>query len=492
MSRQIVVDIVGDSKGFSKATKEATESAGGFGSALQGVAMGAGFAVFNKAMELVGELTTKVMESAAIFREDQASMAELQNTLKNTIPGWNGNMSAIDEYIHSQARLGFSADQVRESLGKMVGVTHDVAEAQRLEALAQDLARAKHIDLATATQAVMKTDEGSMKILKSLGIEVDKHATREQALAAIYDQVKGSAEAYANTSAGKLEAAQAKNTESWVKIGKIVDRLQSAVLPLVAAAFEKIADAVGPLADWIDAHLVPAFMQLYSAFMQLVGPAIKYIQDHFESIKPVLIALAVVVGIVVGVIVVAIAIVVAVVIGLVAVIVWCATNFGHFRDIIGGVFSAIGTSVHNNIVSIQNTLTNLVGFVASLPGRISAAAAGMWNGLWNSFRAMLNMIVGAWNRLSFTVGGGSFMGQKIPSMTLSVPKLPYFHEGGVVPGAPGADVLAVLKAGETVVPANKKGQGGVTVHVTIGTYVGDASTLSKMLAHELRLRGALA
>ncbi len=37
--------------------------------------------------------------------------------------------------------------------------------------------------------------------------------------------------------------------------------------------------------------------------------------------------------------------------------------------------------------------------------------------------------------------------------TINVPNIPKFHNGGVVGGPPGSEMLAVLQAGETVAPA---------------------------------------
>ena len=47
-----------------------------------------------------------------------------------------------------------------------------------------------------------------------------------------------------------------------------------------------------------------------------------------------------------------------------------------------------------------------------------------------------------------------------------------FHDGGVVPGRPGAEVLALLEAGETVTPAGA-GAAGTVVQNFSATYVGD-------------------
>jgi len=47
----------------------------------------------------------------------------------------------------------------------------------------------------------------------------------------------------------------------------------------------------------------------------------------------------------------------------------------------------------------------IVGYFASLPGRISSVTSGMWDGIKNSFRSALDWIISAWNNLSFKIPG---------------------------------------------------------------------------------------
>lgn len=50
---------------------------------------------------------------------------------------------------------------------------------------------------------------------------------------------------------------------------------------------------------------------------------------------------------------------------------------------------------------------------------------------------------------------------------LNLGYLPRLHAGGIVPGAPGSDVLTVLQAGERVTPASGAGSGGNTYNVNV-------------------------
>lgn len=102
-------------------------------------------------------------------------------------------------------------------------------------------------------------------------------------------------------------------------------------------------------------------------------------------------------------------------------------------------------------------------FLKKIPGWLGDAFKSLGNAIFAPFRWAFNKVSDAWNntigRLSWSVPSW------IPGIggnTISVPQLPKFHSGGVVPGAAGSEMLAVLQAGETVIPAGGGGAGRTT------------------------------
>jgi hypothetical protein len=71
-----------------------------------------------------------------------------------------------------------------------------------------DLARYKHIDLGTAATILARGTQGSAKAFKELGITLDTHIPKQQAINKAMDQLQqkigGQAQAYLGTLAGKL------------------------------------------------------------------------------------------------------------------------------------------------------------------------------------------------------------------------------------------------------------------------------------------------
>jgi len=133
---------------------------------------------------------------------------------------------------------------------------------------------------------------------------------------------------------------------------------------------------------------------------------------------------------------------------------------------------------------IKEAAQNTWNWLKQVPGWIGRAFSNVAKVISAPFRAAFNFIADAWNntigRLSWTVPGWV---PWIGGNTISVPRLPKFHSGGVVPGAPGSEMLAVLQAGETVTPAGAGG-GSVTVVVKL-----DSDTLIEGMARGVRRRG---
>ena len=127
------------------------------------------------------------------------------------------------------------------------------------------------------------------------------------------------------------------------------------------------------------------------------------------------------------------------------------TLWPWIRDTWGKIAGAAG-DMKDKIIDGWNAVMD---FVTGLPGKISSAASGMWDGIWNAFKSAINWIIGAWNGLSFgipaidipglgTVGGGTF----------SVPQIPMLADGGIAT----SPTLAMIGEGqqkEAVLPLDR-------------------------------------
>lgn len=452
--RQIVVDIIGDSSKFEKATNAAVTSGSKFSKqAVKGFGLGVGLGVFSLATGAVDALVGSLGDMQQAYKDDQVSVAKLGTALKNNIPNWDGNTDAVEEYAAAQGRLGFQDDEIRDSIGQLIGVTHDLTEAQELNTLAQDLARAKGIDLATATDVITKAHEGNGRALKSLGIDIGNAKTATEFLDAAQKNVKGSAEAWAATSEGKAAVANVRNAESMEKIGKVVDRVATVVLPIAAEAFSLVADvvsnvaeAVGPLIEEIVKELTPAFRTVMAFITGTVIPVLNRVA------QVVLPPLRTIIGVVANAF---------------------KTHIGIMVTVITGAATIIGNIV-NTITGIFN---RLVGFLGGLPTRIGNAVRGMWNGILTAFKSVINAVIRGWNSLKFSLPSIDLgpLG-KVGGFTIGTPNIPYLHKGGIVPGSPGSDVAAILQAGEQVIP---RGEAGRNIVIQVEHFYGSDTDMER-------------
>lgn len=246
-------DIAGQFDNVAKKVTSATGGVTGITGKLKdvgkGMVLGAGIGAFNLLSQGVGLAISKLDEAHQAFLDDQVSAELLAGALQNNIPNWAGNTAGAEAYASAQAKLGFADDEVRASLGQLVGITHDLTAAQELNSLAQDIARAKNIDLAAATDIVTKAAQGQGRGLKGLGIDVTGLTTAEEFLAAAHANVDGASAAWAETNKGKLAVSNVAVGEAMEKVGGIIDQASQVLIPALAGAFVGLVDVLGQVWD---------------------------------------------------------------------------------------------------------------------------------------------------------------------------------------------------------------------------------------------------
>lgn len=135
-------------------------------------------------------------------------------------------------------------------------------------------------------------------------------------------------------------------------------------------------------------------------------------------------------------------------------------------------FSGIPKFVSDHWVLIAGILTGPVGLaiayivdhfgqiesaVRSMPGKISGAASGMFDGIKNAFRSAINSVIGWWNNLSFSLPGIDAGPIHIGGFTLGTPNISYLAAGGIVPARPGGTLAVLAEAGrdEAIIPLDR-------------------------------------
>ena len=111
---------------------------------------------------------------------------------------------------------------------------------------------------------------------------------------------------------------------------------------------------------------------------------------------------------------------------------------------------------------IRDRIDDVVGFVTGLPGRIGDIGRAIADAVVGGLKAAWNAAAGGINDLipnEIGVGIG-------PSIDVPDNPLPILHDGGIVPGRPGEEVLTVLEAGERVL-SRQELAGGMSANAAL-------------------------
>lgn len=328
--------------------------------------------------------------SLKAFSDAQAQMARFDAIVKTLPPGLQQFRDAmIKAGDDALMKFGFDNEEATLSLAKLMQATQDAPMAFEAFQAAIDLARYKNISLEDATQALTIAFMGGGRMLKMFGIEVDDHASKETILAAVMDKVRGQAEANAKTFEGQM-------------------RITMSIL--------------GEFQEALGAQFAPAITFVNEKFHSLIE-SVGGLNEVLTLVRPVLIAVAVILT---GVVVVAVYAAVAAFLAMIGV----GATFIAALAAIGGaialfatvwqigwqgmkdIFVFVWTSIKNFFVGIWNTL-------------ISTVQSAM-----NTIKGYLNGIVDTYNSVKNTIT------QPIKSVVNSVGNfvsnvLP-FASGGIV------------------------------------------------------------
>lgn len=308
----LVVEIRGDTKDLDSALGKSKGGIGGFAGDLGGMAT----KILPIAAAAAGAgLAIRAMADAAA--EDAAQAAKLDAAIAAATGSTADHTAEVEAAIAAGQELAFTDSQTRDALQSLVTSTGDLTAATALMSTAQDVARFAGVDLATASDAVAKANEGQDGALRKLLPGLEKGATATDTIANAQKLAAGQAVAYGKTS---------------------------------QASMDKATDAIGELGETVGAALLPAF----DALLPAIIPVVKSIGTLVTALLPVLIPLVKVLGTVLGVAARALGVVVGWLVRLVdalmGAIKWVGEllgKIGPLKDlgnIVGGIVGGLGVS----------------------------------------------------------------------------------------------------------------------------------------------------
>lgn len=104
---------------------------------------------------------------------------------------------------------------------------------------------------------------------------------------------------------------------------------------------------------------------------------------------------------------------------------------GFIRDRWGLIFGILTGGIAPAIKFIIDHWSSIVRFVRGLPGKITAAARGMWDGIKEAFRGAVDWIIRGWNGIEFKIPGFGIGPVHFGGFTLGLPDIPELATGGI-------------------------------------------------------------
>jgi minor tail protein len=156
--------------------------------------------------------------------------------------------------------------------------------------------------------------------------------------------------------------------------------------------------------------------------------------------------------------------------------------FNNIGQSAQNIFKAMGQAMSGDFAGAVQTIQNNA---VKIPGTAHAVA----DNVQGSFRGATNNIVGWWDRVRAAISQpigvqviASLAQNSLSNIRNAVMRsIPHFHTGGTVPGTTGQETLAVLKAGERVIPPGGQGGGGGPVNVTFVAGPGASKAVAALM-----------
>ena len=241
----LVVGVTGDISGLQKSLGQAGGDVKGFGGIS--LATAAKVTVIGGAVVMAAEALWELGKAADADRTEAKKLAAAIDAAGAATGDWTAQVDAA--IVAGQAKA-FSDSETRAGLQALVTSTGSVTEATTLLATAQDIARLRGVDLATASDAIAKAVQGSDGALRKLIPGLEKGATATDTIANAQKAAAGQADIFADSAeGGAMKTADAMG-ELGETIGEVLlplmDALIPAILPIIAA-FGKLIKAILPV-----------------------------------------------------------------------------------------------------------------------------------------------------------------------------------------------------------------------------------------------------
>jgi hypothetical protein len=271
-TRALTLKLLADVDNFTKNLDKADKDVATFGDKVSefGKKAGLAFAAAGAAaVAYAGKLAIDGVKSAIA---DAAAQEKLALTLKNVTGATDNQISATEDYITKTSLLfGVTDDELRPSLERLARSTGDLTKAQKLQAVAIDVAAGSGKSLEAVTNAMAKAAEGNASSLARLGVGLSsaqlKTMSMDEITAKLADTFENQASTKADTFQGKLNRLTIAFDEGKETVGSY------------------ILDAITPMVTLIVKNVIPAIQDFTSNLGEKLAPVMKVIQPVINGLR---------------------------------------------------------------------------------------------------------------------------------------------------------------------------------------------------------------
>lgn len=276
--------------------KDVGTSSDSLGSSLGAMAGKFELAAAAAATFMAYEIGDFLKDAAQSAIDEGATMAQVAVDVKNAGLSYQQLGPQLDAVAKKNESLGFTNDETSLSMGKLLLATGNYSQALRLNSLAMDLARAKGLDLNSATVLIQEVMAGNTRALKEYGISLDSASTSADALNILQSKLQGSTQAYASTAAGEIAEVEAqwdgiKDTVGAQLLPVVKDLFNDfeSNLPEITSDLQQVANTFVDTVTIVEGligvgkELVPVFQNAVTIISDLLPP-LKILEDDVQII----------------------------------------------------------------------------------------------------------------------------------------------------------------------------------------------------------------
>jgi hypothetical protein len=463
-SRTLKLSILADVDNLKKGLTDAGTDTETFGGKLSGFgkAAGAAFAVAGAAaLAYAGALLVDGVKAAV---EDEAAQVKLATAIGNVTSATDATIASVESYITQTAlAVGVTDDELRPSFARLVKSTGDVEGAMKLQQVALDASIGSGKSLETTSNLIAKAFDGNTSALAKLDIGLTaaelKTMSFDEAIAAVTATYEGSANAAADTFAGKIERLKIAFDEGKETVGAFV---LDAITPMVTLFVDKVIPTLSTLATDIGEDLQPVFESLGTFFKDTFLPGLTALWEYMNKyVVPIFKA------------------------GLAPVLEAVKTVFKAVGDLIEdntGFFKLLGVGI-TAFLLVARPFATFLGTtfkvawsgVALIINGVSKAIQGVVAGI-NAAIKVVNLLIKGYNIVNNLKPGSKDL-QEIPMLAtggLANANQPY------IVGERGPE-LFVPSGNGRVIPNNKLGNGGGNIYINVSGAIDQEGTARRIV-----------